>query len=722
MNIEIMNDKYNNNKLILDYISPDNFKTINSPFKINYNNIFINNLSRIFSDINNRYYSEDFLFHFLLLNQEYIGNNFKFKIFNKVIENILLNLFYIGIRRDKNYVVDFTKNYLPSFLFYTIFEDNNYFKIKTYNLGDTFIPNLRNQDKNIISLLLSNHDLDKIISEYRENGTDRINFPSTIIKNIEKNKDIIEIISKDIISNILENRSSILKQKLPLPLYKIIEMDQFLFKTSSICSINESMSLIKNERKILNTTKNIENYNNYIDFLNTLFDFKRYNSIINKQTNLINNSIYRSYYNYFIKDDNLLIYDDCIIYNYLKHEKESFLIDDKTINEVSLKYQNLLKSNYNIRSNLVLFENNLEHFCISYTFKNEKEKKIIIDLLASSKNNIYISPIILTTQELLDKKQKLYTHFQLTTKTGKIREIYAPHNDLKKAQKFYLKNYLTRVYMKKAKNNRYSYAFTKEKDCLKATEMHKNNKYIMVIDFSDFFGTINKTLVNKKIMFILNKLTNNYKELFMKTVINPKTKGIYQGSPLSGIIANYCSKKFIIMLNNVLNYNHRDEALNENDKIYQEYLATIYADDITISSPEKIDKKYVYSAILYCIEKLNLPFKINYKKTKLFSNQRRNVLGYRINNQNMIIKPKKYLNKINFRVTIHKLAIGELDPKEVFTKKFIGQLNEVFKSEREKDITDSSLKRYIFKFNDSKYVNNIPNLLKKYGVKYDNYI
>jgi hypothetical protein len=226
-----------------------------------------------------------------------------------------------------------------------------------------------------------------------------------------------------------------------------------------------------------------------------------------------------------------------------------------------------------------------------------------------------------------------------------------------------------------------------------------------------YFDSINKDLVEAKFKFILSRMPAGYKKLFLETIINKDTGGIYQGSPLSGMISNYVSRYFIVLLNRIL---------NTYQETYQHYIATIYADDITISSDKKINKKYVYSAILNVIERLGLPFKINFKKTRLFSKQKRKALGYRINNKNQVIKPKSYLNKINFRVTIHKLAIGELNPKKVFTREYIGKLNEVFKSEREKSLEESSLKRYIAKFNDkSKYKYSIEKMFKKYGVAYN---
>lgn len=355
-----------------------------------------------------------------------------------------------------------------------------------------------------------------------------------------------------------------------------------------------------------------------------------------------------------------------------------------------------------IRGSDMLSERFLYSNSIMYKFKDSSEKASITSILCSSPNLFPIIGIVLTTRELEKNKIPLYTKHTIRTK-NKDRVIYAPQEELKRAQRNFLQYWLTYVYLKKA--SKLSYAFTKKKECLSAVYKHTRNNYVMVMDLAHYFDTINKTLVTKKLAFILTHLPSEDQDIFLRTIVNPETGGIYQGSPLSGIIANYASKRFIHMLKGNLN------------KGEQKYEVTIYADDITISSDKPINKKYVYASTLHVLEVLHLPFEINYKKTKLFSNQRRYILGYRINNENRVVKSLQYRNKINFRVLIHKIATGCVDPNTVLTETLVGQFNEVFRPERSNPDSDAPLRRYVEKFSNNDNYINVRKILESKGVK-----
>ncbi|MFA7142901.1 MAG: reverse transcriptase domain-containing protein [Candidatus Dojkabacteria bacterium] len=356
-----------------------------------------------------------------------------------------------------------------------------------------------------------------------------------------------------------------------------------------------------------------------------------------------------------------------------------------------------------IRGSGLLSERFLYSNSIMYKFKDSAEKALITSILSSSPNLFPIIGIILTTRELEKNKIPLYTKHTIRTK-NKDRVIYAPQEELKRSQRNFLQYWLNYVYLKRASD--LSYAFTKKKECLSAVYKHRHNKYVMVMDLAHYFDTINRTLVTKKLAFILSHLPSEAQDIFLRTVMNPETGGIYQGSPLSGIIANYASKRFIHMLKG-----------NLNKGTEQKYEVTIYADDITISSTKPINKKYVYASTLHVLDVLRLPFEINYKKTKLFSNQRRYILGYRINNENRVVKSLQYRDKINFRVLIHKIATGRVDPNIILTERLVGQFNEVFRPERSNPDSTAPLRRYVEKFSNNDNYMNVRKILESKGVK-----
>lgn len=238
----------------------------------------------------------------------------------------------------------------------------------------------------------------------------------------------------------------------------------------------------------------------------------------------------------------------------------------------------------------------------------------------------------------IKKIDNCYNTLEIPKKNGDTRTICVPNKNLKKVQKK-LYNKLSTYYDEiKTQNNftsKISHGFEKNRSIVTNAEVHKNKRYV---DLLDFFPSINFGRVRSYF------IKNNYFEINddIATILAQLTcyKGtLPQGAPTSPLIAN--------MICNIMDI----RILKIAKKYRLDY--TRYADDLTFST----NNKYFlndYDKFLEDIKNIihRSGFELNSKKTRLlFSNSRQEVTGLVVNKK--ISVPKEYYK--NTRAMAHSL-------------------------------------------------------------------
>ena len=121
--------------------------------------------------------------------------------------------------------------------------------------------------------------------------------------------------------------------------------------------------------------------------------------------------------------------------------------------------------------------------------------------------------------------------------------------------------------------------------------------------------------------------------------------GLFIGSPISGTLANAIISKPAKYLKNIT----KQFGMG----------FSVYADDMTFSSDRFITEEFVMGMFNAAFTRYSLDsyFKINEKKSKGMSNQRRKVTGVSINDNDQVAVARPFYR--NIRVKIHKLSLGD---------------------------------------------------------------
>lgn len=274
-----------------------------------------------------------------------------------------------------------------------------------------------------------------------------------------------------------------------------------------------------------------------------------------------------------------------------------------------------------------------------------------------------------------------YTLKDIPKSIGGKRTLLIPSKRLKHIQKIFsiiLYNCLSDI---RQLNHNYlicNHAFERKKTIITNAKLHRNKKYVLNIDLSDFFGSIHYGRIcgffQKDRYFELSK---EVAKTIAQISCYRDGNGAFlpQGSPLSPIIAS--------LIGNLL-----DVQLIKIAKFYK-LTYSRYADDLTFSSNKEIPKDFIYwdkenkegskwavgELLRKIIEKNK--FLINDKKTRLFICQRRQtVIGIVVNKQ---LNVTNHYRKKN-RAMLHSLFTrGEflLGKEKGDISQLIGRLNHV---------------------------------------------
>ena len=232
-------------------------------------------------------------------------------------------------------------------------------------------------------------------------------------------------------------------------------------------------------------------------------------------------------------------------------------------------------------------------------------------------------------KDLYDVKNRhdLYHTFKIPKKSGGLRTINAPNEDLKAALR-QLKTIFERDC--RALYHNCAYAYISGRATLDNIKKHQRNDsyWFLKTDFSDFFGSTTKEFILKQLSlifpfnFILE--TERGRTALEKCIdLCMLDGGLPQGTPISPTLTNIVMIPIDAQLN---------KSLSKDNYVY-----TRYADDIIISCKHDFLHEKMVQRIDACLESFGAPFKIKPTKTHYGSRCGQNWgLGVMLNKDNKI--------------------------------------------------------------------------------------
>lgn len=221
----------------------------------------------------------------------------------------------------------------------------------------------------------------------------------------------------------------------------------------------------------------------------------------------------------------------------------------------------------------------------------------------------------------IKKPENSYIQFKIPKRSGGVRQICAPDDDLKAVQKLLAKKLLSHrneYWKERGITPNISHAFEPKKGIITNAYIHRNKRFVLNIDLKDFFDSIHFGRVQG--YFQKNE---NWKFSYEAATVIAQLccyQGkLPQGAPTSPIISNLICEILDFRLLQIAKRHMADY--------------TRYADDLTFSSNDKnflIKFKKFYDSINQQI--VSSGFSINEKKTRLqYRDSRQSVTGLTVN-------------------------------------------------------------------------------------------
>ena len=241
-------------------------------------------------------------------------------------------------------------------------------------------------------------------------------------------------------------------------------------------------------------------------------------------------------------------------------------------------------------------------------------------------------------------RQSLYREFHIPKKSGGLRKIDAPNDELMDALrrlKTLFENDFHALYHTSA------FAYVKKRSTVDAVKRHQENesKWFAKFDLSNFFGstTIDFVMQMFSMVFPFSEVVrypDGKAELQTALELAFLNGGLPQGTPISPLITNV----MMIPVDHALSNGFRD--FNN-----QRYVYTRYADDFLVSSRYNFNVNDVQSFIVDTLKSFNAPFTLKPEKTRYGSSAGRNWnLGIMLNANNEMTVGHK--NKRRFQAML----------------------------------------------------------------------
>lgn len=284
---------------------------------------------------------------------------------------------------------------------------------------------------------------------------------------------------------------------------------------------------------------------------------------------------------------------------------------------------------------------------------------------------------------------KHYDTFKIPKKSGGLRTINAPHDDLKKAL-YDLKAILEQEFHVMYHTS--AYAYVEHRSTIDAIKRHQLNEsnWFAKTDFTNFFGstTMEFLLHMATMIFPFNLVMENEvgrEELRKALSLCMLDGGLPQGTPISPLLTNW----MMIPIDHRL-YN----AFHEHGYIY-----TRYADDIQLSHKCTFNINEKVAFINQVLKEFEAPFVIKDEKTRYGSRAGSNWnLGLMLNKDNQITIG--YKNAQRFNAMCHNYIRDHLngvrwEPEDIYH--FRGLISYYIMVEP--DYINSTIRHYNDKFN-----------------------
>lgn len=297
----------------------------------------------------------------------------------------------------------------------------------------------------------------------------------------------------------------------------------------------------------------------------------------------------------------------------------------------------------------LLYQENPKSFAIE---SKAGTKTYAVESVSDRFKKVDVEFLIKTLSEFNEKtknlretqRHNLYRTFYIPKKSGGMRKIDAPNQELMEA----LRNLKTLFENKfHALYHTSAYAYIKNRCILDCMKKHQANesKWFAKYDLSNFFGSTTKEFVTRMFSMIYpfsEVLKNEDGKREFETAIDLAflDGGLPQGTPISPIITNIMMIPIDFKIANTLT------SLNN-----QRFIYTRYADDFQISSRYDFDFRMIERFIAGVLHEFGAPFRINEEKTRYGSSAGSNWnLGLMLNKDNKITVG--YQNKRRFKAML----------------------------------------------------------------------
>lgn len=292
----------------------------------------------------------------------------------------------------------------------------------------------------------------------------------------------------------------------------------------------------------------------------------------------------------------------------------------------------------------------------TYTFTTESPSDRLLSKTDVSSLIMRLEQFNVQTHKLREQpRASLYREFYIPKKSGGLRRIDAPNDELMSALRT-LKGILESEFH--ALYHTSAFAYVRNRSTVDAVKRHQENqsKWFAKFDLSNFFGstTINFVMDMFSMIFPFSEVCRiDRGKAALRTALGLAflNEGLPQGTPISPLITNV----MMIPIDHAI-----ANALRDHNG--QHYVYTRYADDFLISSRYDFSVNDIQSFLVDTLKRFNAPFTLNTGKTRYGSSSGRNWnLGIMLNSNNEITVGHK--NKRRFQAMLSSYIMDRRNGK-----------------------------------------------------------
>jgi len=255
---------------------------------------------------------------------------------------------------------------------------------------------------------------------------------------------------------------------------------------------------------------------------------------------------------------------------------------------------------------------------------------------------------------------EMYDVFQIPKRSGGMRTIKAPHDDLKSLQTN------AKIVIEKALQvhpHNAAWAYREKRSIKGAIQLHQKNEseFFLKLDIKNFFDNCHPEFVKATLskIFPFCHAPNLLDPIITLATLD---NGLPQGTPLSPTLTNLIMVPF-------------DHYLSMYAKRHG-MVYTRYADDLLISSKNSFEFQKVVTYIEKLFVRFQYPFELKQDKTRYGTRHGRNWnLGLMLNKDNQITLGHETKRKL--KVVLHKIVQKELPAKDPATIGMFAYLRQI---------------------------------------------